>query len=68
MTTKGFIANHAANVTFTRGLYSFFEYRDLDIKQATRGRVVAHVLLAAAAASFPARRTCITPNFSSSMC
>jgi quercetin dioxygenase-like cupin family protein len=48
MTTDGFVATHAADATFTRGLRSFFEYRDLGIKQATGGRVVAHVIRAAA--------------------
>lgn len=39
MTTQGFAASHAAEATFTRGLRSFFEYRDLGIKAATGGRV-----------------------------
>jgi mannose-6-phosphate isomerase-like protein (cupin superfamily) len=33
-------------------LRSFFEYRDLGIKQATEGRVAAHVIRAAAGAEF----------------
>ena len=46
MTTTGFGVSHAADATFTRGLRSFFEYRDLGIAQATEGRVVAHVIRA----------------------
>lgn len=52
MTTQGFAASHAAEATFTRGLRSFFEYRDLGIKAATGGRVVAHVIRAAAGTAF----------------
>ncbi len=48
----GFVASHAANATFTRGLRSFFEYRDLGIKAATEGRVEAHVIRAAAGTDF----------------
>lgn len=43
-----FIVSHALDATFERGLRSFFEYRDLGIKQATKGQVVAHVIRAAA--------------------
>jgi quercetin dioxygenase-like cupin family protein len=52
MTPSGFVASHAADATFTRGLRSFFEYRDLGIKQATGGQVVAHVIRAAAGSEF----------------
>jgi quercetin dioxygenase-like cupin family protein len=52
MTTKGFVASHAAGATFERGLRSFFEYRDLGIKSATDGKVVAHVIRPAAGADF----------------
>jgi mannose-6-phosphate isomerase-like protein (cupin superfamily) len=48
--TDGFVASHAKE--FERGLRSFFEYRDLGIKQATEGRVAAHVIRAAAGAEF----------------
>ena len=41
MTTQGF-----------SGLRSFFEYRDLGIRQATEGRVVAHVIRAADGEAF----------------
>ena len=47
MTTRGFVVSHARGARFERGLRSFFEYRDLGIKQATEGRVVAHVIRAA---------------------
>lgn len=47
MSTKGFVVSHAAGAAFERGLRSFFEYRDLGIKAATDGRVVAHVIRAA---------------------
>ena len=36
-----------ADAQFTRGLRSFFEYRDLGMLQATDGRVQAHVIRAA---------------------
>lgn len=47
MTTRGFAVSHARDARFERGLRSFFEYRDLGIRQATEGRVVAHVIRAA---------------------
>ena len=47
MSNKGFVVTHARDAHFERGLRSFFEYRDLGIKQATQGRVVAHVIRAA---------------------
>ncbi len=52
MTTPGFVASHARDAEFERGLRSFFEYRDLGIKQATSGRVAAHVIRAAAGQEF----------------
>lgn len=52
MTTKGFVASHAKDAKFERGLRSFFEYRDLGIKEATDGRVNAHVIRAAAGTEF----------------
>lgn len=52
MTTKGFVASHAADATFERGLRSFYEYRDLGIKAATEGRVDAHVIRPAAGKAF----------------
>lgn len=52
MTTQGFVATHARDATFTRGLRSFYEYRDLGIQAATDGRVAAHVIRAAAGSEF----------------
>lgn len=52
MTTQGFVVSHARDAEFERGLRSFFEYRDLGIARATEGRVVAHVIRAAAGADF----------------
>ena len=52
MTTQGFVVSHAEGARFERGLRSFFEYRDLGIKQATGGEVDAHVIRAAAGTEF----------------
>ena len=52
MNTKGFTVSHARDAEFIRGLRSFFEYRDLGIKDGTEGRVVAHVIRAAPGAPF----------------
>ena len=52
VTTKGFVASHAAGATFERGLRSFYEYRDLGIKAATDGKVAAHVIRAAQGTEF----------------
>ena len=52
MTTQGFVVSHAKDAGFERGLRSFYEYRDLGIKDATAGRVVAHVIRAAAGTDF----------------
>jgi mannose-6-phosphate isomerase-like protein (cupin superfamily) len=42
-----FAVNHRKPSQFKkRGLRAYFEYRDLGIKRATRGRVVAHVIRA----------------------
>jgi quercetin dioxygenase-like cupin family protein len=41
-----FSVRHAKDATWDRGLRTFFEYRDLGIKHATGGRVVAHVIRA----------------------
>lgn len=55
MSTRGFVVTHARDARFERGLRSFFEYRDLGIERATDGRVVAHVIRAAAGAEFSSR-------------
>ena len=52
MTTRGFVISHARDAAFERGLRSFFEYRDLGIRDATAGKVVAHVIRAAAGTDF----------------
>ena len=52
MATRGFTVSHARDASFTRGLRSFFEYRDLGIREATGGRAVAHVIRAADGAHF----------------
>lgn len=52
MATQGFVVTHASDAVFERGLRSFFEYRDLGIRRATEGRVVAHVIRAAAGSEF----------------
>ena len=52
MTDRAFTVTHARDANFTRGLRSFFEYRDLGIERATAGRVDAHVIRAAAGAEF----------------
>lgn len=52
MTTQGFVASHAREAVFERGLRPFFDYRDLGISKATEGRVVAHVIRAAAGTEF----------------
>ena len=52
MTIRGFVTSHAKGAKFERGLRSFFEYRDLGIKEATQGRVDAHLIRAAAGEAF----------------
>jgi quercetin dioxygenase-like cupin family protein len=44
--TFKFSVSHADQSAFDGGLRAFFEYRDLGIKEATAGRVVAHVIRA----------------------
>jgi mannose-6-phosphate isomerase-like protein (cupin superfamily) len=44
---KSFQVSHLRGASFERrGLRNYFEYRDLGIKRATRGSVVAHVIRA----------------------
>jgi quercetin dioxygenase-like cupin family protein len=52
MTTKGFTVSHARDAQFVAGLRSFFEYRDLGVREATGGRVAAHVIRALPGAPF----------------
>lgn len=44
--TFKFSVSHDKDAQWDRGLRAFFEYRDLGIKEATAGRVVAHVIRA----------------------
>jgi mannose-6-phosphate isomerase-like protein (cupin superfamily) len=45
--TRRFTVSHRAKSKFVRrGLRNYFEYRDLGIARATRGKVVAHVIRA----------------------
>jgi mannose-6-phosphate isomerase-like protein (cupin superfamily) len=45
--TSRFTVSHRAKSKFVRrGLRNYFEYRDLGIERATRGKVVAHVIRA----------------------
>lgn len=47
MKTSAFHVSHKAGSRFERrGLRAYFEYRDLGIKQASGGKVVAHVIRA----------------------
>jgi quercetin dioxygenase-like cupin family protein len=41
-----FVVSHAGDAAFARGLRAFFEYRDLGLRRATDGAVVAHVIRA----------------------
>jgi quercetin dioxygenase-like cupin family protein len=44
---KQFLVSHAATSKFVQsGLRGYFEYRDLGVKRATRGEVVAHLIRA----------------------
>ena len=44
---KAFTASHLADAKFVkRGLRSYFEYRDLGVARASKGKVVAHVIRA----------------------
>jgi quercetin dioxygenase-like cupin family protein len=52
MSSEGFVATHARDAHFERGLRAFFEYRDLGLKQATGGRAVAHVIRAGGDSDF----------------
>ena len=52
MTNQQFAVNHAADAAFERGLRPFFEYRDLGLREATAGQVVAHVIRAVPGAGF----------------
>lgn len=55
MSAKDFTVTHQRDAHFERGLRAFFEYRDLGIERATQGKVVAHVIRAAAGTEFSAQ-------------
>jgi uncharacterized RmlC-like cupin family protein len=46
MTTRGFTVTHARDARFERGLRTYYEYRDLGIKDATDGKIDVHVIRA----------------------
>jgi mannose-6-phosphate isomerase-like protein (cupin superfamily) len=48
----GFVVSHAAGACYEQGLRAFFAYRDLGLRDATGGRVVAHLIRAADGADF----------------
>ena len=52
MTTQGFVVSHARDAHYERGLRAHFEYRDLGFRDATKGRVVAHLIRAASGGDF----------------
>ncbi|MDP8930085.1 MAG: cupin domain-containing protein [Actinomycetota bacterium] len=45
-TTWSFVHNRAADAEWTPGLREIFDYRDLGIKDGTRGAYVAHIIRA----------------------
>lgn len=52
MTNHRLAVSHVADSRFERGLRPFFEYRDLGLRDATGGQVVAHVIRALPGAGF----------------
>jgi quercetin dioxygenase-like cupin family protein len=52
MTAPGFSVSHAKDAVFEQGLRAFFAYRDLGVREATHGQVVAHVIRAVDGAAF----------------
>ena len=50
--TSTFAVSHARDAVFDQGLRAFFAYRDLGMRQATGGRVVAHVVRAVPGGDF----------------
>ena len=51
-TTKAF-ASHAKDAQWEKGLRPYFAYRDLGVKDATEGKVLAHVIRADQACEGP---------------
>ncbi|MEZ5659729.1 MAG: cupin domain-containing protein [Burkholderiaceae bacterium] len=56
MTTEGFTVQHAADASFERGLRAFFEYRDLGMERATKGKVTASIIRAVPGTEFVGKR------------
>jgi quercetin dioxygenase-like cupin family protein len=55
--TMKFSVSHAADSAFVKqGLRIFFEYRDLGVREATGGKVAAHVIRASPGAHFAGSR------------
>lgn len=52
MATQRFKVTHAKDAAFKRGLRSYFEYRDLGVKQITAGELDVHVIRAADGSEF----------------
>jgi quercetin dioxygenase-like cupin family protein len=52
MTAPNFSVSHAKDAVFEHGLRAFFAYRDLGVREATQGQVVAHVIRAVDGADF----------------
>ena len=63
MTPPGLTVTHASDALYTRGLRSFFEYRDLGIRRVTAGQVDAHVIRAAAGSDFSSQAHLHTATF-----
>ena len=63
MTTPEFTVTHASDAVYTRGLRSFFEYRDLGIRRVTAGQIDAHVIRAAAGNEFSSQAHLHTTTF-----
>ena len=63
MTTPEFTVIHASDAVYTRGLRSFFEYRDLGIRRVTAGQIDAHVIRAAAGNEFSSQAHLHTTTF-----
>ena len=68
MKTRFAVSHRARSKFVKRGLRNYFEYRDLGIARATRGKVVAHVIRARPEERRTASGTGTTPTCSSSTC
>ena len=67
--SQKFCTSHAKSSTWTPGLRTFFEYRDLGIGDATHGQFNAHVIrVKKPVEQFPHRLTRPRPRFSDVLC